>query len=739
MSQFEIYELNGHNIKILYPSEHNQYYVLVALSKYKYTWIDKLNMQCVLNNMSKNDLIKKLKKYLEKEPVYKEIKQEIKEQKKEDIIVIKSKLQKLIETSISPLITEKTSSCLFDKQTVGNIIINEFLLCYEYLQKKDINLNLIDSNIYTWKLDLDNFKNKNLQKAEIEFIFHSEYYPNYPPLIKITNPKLKKSLNYRISNSKMTQLNYWTPTRDMKFIIERVINILEKYGELDITEKYQVTKNMIEIENLLIKFASFIDAVSEIDEIDEDYNFINFAQKKQDTNQNKTSNEYWGKGIGFGHSGASTWNIKEYEKNVKEKEEKICSVIQTIINVLDKDFETEENKKIIEYIEKSLIIPHLKAQFKQITALDIHKNENLFKMYLSLITCLANEKSMHLFNSKTENNETLYEIMEMKKEEFEKVLIFDKDKDNAIITDYINTFNILINPFFDNYSKEKKEKNNIATKQNPEIKKDIQTLYKEKMIEFRFKTTKILNTNYNQEYKKLYNSQTSSSWKKCQKRLATELSALMPKNHLPTEFDSSIFLAVDENNPMIIRALITGPKDTPYDSGCLIFDIYIPNDYPCDNPKVWFMNHGDNRFNPNLYNCGKVCLSILGTWKGDQSEIWNPDTSTLLQILVSIQAQILIEQPYFNEPGYESSINTEDGKNKSKSYNDNIRLYVMKSAVRDLLKNPKSYCQFEDVIINHFKLKKDYILNTYKKWRDEAPSNLKKDYENVYNEIASMI
>lgn len=38
------------------------------------------------------------------------------------------------------------------------------------------------------------------------------------------------------------------------------------------------------------------------------------------------------------------------------------------------------------------------------------------------------------------------------------------------------------------------------------------------------------------------------------------------------------------------------------------------------------------------YDTGKVCLSLLGTWEGPS---WDPQTSTLLQVLVSIQAMIL--------------------------------------------------------------------------------------------------
>ena len=33
-----------------------------------------------------------------------------------------------------------------------------------------------------------------------------------------------------------------------------------------------------------------------------------------------------------------------------------------------------------------------------------------------------------------------------------------------------------------------------------------------------------------------------------------------------------------------------------------------------------------------LCSCGKVCLSLLGTWDGQQGEQWNETTSTILQV-----------------------------------------------------------------------------------------------------------
>lgn len=63
-------------------------------------------------------------------------------------------------------------------------------------------------------------------------------------------------------------------------------------------------------------------------------------------------------------------------------------------------------------------------------------------------------------------------------------------------------------------------------------------------------------------------------------------------------------------------------------------------------------SYNTDRINPNLYEEGKVCVSLLGTWSGKGSETWGTH-SNLLQVLISIQALILNSEPYYNEAGYE--------------------------------------------------------------------------------------
>merc|ERR1711871_1026926 len=192
------------------------------------------------------------------------------------------------------------------------------------------------------------------------------------------------------------------------------------------------------------------------------------------------------------------------------------------------------------------------------------------------------------------------------------------------------------------------------------------------------------------------------------------------KKSLPIHFGSSVFLRVDQSRPYVIQAMITGPNKTPYESGCFEFDAVFKSDYPNVEPKVLLETTGCGsvRFNPNLYDCGKVCLSLLGTWRGQDGESWNKDTSTFLQVLVSIQSLILVEQPYFNEPGWEREMHTQRGKEKSFDYNDNIRYYTFKWAIVDKFENPPF--GFEELTKNHFILKKEEILEVTKVWVNET-------------------
>jgi len=95
------------------------------------------------------------------------------------------------------------------------------------------------------------------------------------------------------------------------------------------------------------------------------------------------------------------------------------------------------------------------------------------------------------------------------------------------------------------------------------------------------------------------------------------------------------------------KALIIGPSETPYENGYYLFEFTYPSNYPHSPPELKFCtSDGRTRFNPNLYINGKVCISILNTWQGEQ---WT-SCQTITTVLLAL-CSILNDNPILNEPG----------------------------------------------------------------------------------------
>ncbi|KAK7244299.1 hypothetical protein RIF29_39119 [Crotalaria pallida] len=167
---------------------------------------------------------------------------------------------------------------------------------------------------------------------------------------------------------------------------------------------------------------------------------------------------------------------------------------------------------------------------------------------------------------------------------------------------------------------------------------------------------------------------------------------------LEKDLPDSIFVRVYESRMDLLRAVIIGAEGTPYHDGLFFFDVFFPSTYPNVPPKVHY-HSGGLRLNPNLYHCGKVCLSLLNTWNGSKNEKWVPGVSTILQVLVSIQGLILNTKPYFNEPGYERLSGSEHGESRSLKYNEDTFILSLRTMVYLIRKPPKN---FEDFVLGHF-------------------------------------
>jgi ubiquitin-conjugating enzyme E2 O len=161
------------------------------------------------------------------------------------------------------------------------------------------------------------------------------------------------------------------------------------------------------------------------------------------------------------------------------------------------------------------------------------------------------------------------------------------------------------------------------------------------------------------------------------KRTLKEHKILRTSSALP----DGVYIRTWENRMDLLRFLIIGPTETPYANAPFVLDVYLPSEFPTKPPQVFFHSWpahtrigGTGRVNPNLYEDGTVCLSLLGTWTGNSVEEWSASRSTLLQVVVSLLGLVLVRSPYYNEAGYEGLVGTEESKRPSALYSERVFL-----------------------------------------------------------------
>lgn len=530
-----------------------------------------------------------------------------------------------------------------------------------------------------------NKKELGYDYIELKLTMDSQMHPYMPPKLEYIKPKIRLPLLLALMNLEIFKLQNWTPTITLEYLILSLASRLETVAPnyLILHNNADILDNNLEYE--FVKLASITKEIA-VDIVDIQINIPKPNKNSLDTLNN--SSKYWKTGTGYGNDGDSktSWDITNYIKEQELQIDEITKCLGTINKMI-----TNENVNII---NDSILINYIIKQINGLSMLELEKNKKLYIEIFNILSTLVDKTiNQSMINKIGSGLKLIYDELDM---------LFNT------MTDPLNNEDLLqIYCLADLYLSKYQEPAQIIT-----ICSDIKDKYCQVMKKLQFGTYNITPQHRFTKY------QGQKLEQKAIMRILSEISSF--KTGLPLNWESTIWVRIPKDNINLFSFIISGPKDTPYENGLFEFHTYLPVDYPLGIPQVLLHTTGNGtvRFNPNLYDSGKVCLSLLGTWQGQEGEKWNPKTSTFLQVMVSIQSLILVEQPYFNEPGWEREINTPKGKLSSKSYNEERQGHTIKLAMIDMINNPPN--GFEEVVHNHFKMKKEEIINSTLTWQQES-------------------
>ena len=527
-----------------------------------------------------------------------------------------------------------------------------------------INNSIYDLNMFVF--------NDKVGKFHFTVKLDPSAFPLIPPKIRLVEPILRRDVMLQINNLEDLTIDKWNPTVSLEFLLTK---FSEKIGQLN----QYINKDM-EVDVIFEKLNSMLADVSGIKSpkiIDFDLEFHKISLK------NTSKSKYWDAGTGYGHDGTSKWDLKSFYKNRTNITKEKFNILTEILEYFNKN-----PNKFLKNFEKSIIQKYCSNFMNSINILEYLEHIDNYTVSFKIVEKLIENSSISI-NSKTKivlNN--FYDNLKNLREQ----------EDNKNLDDFIELINSV-------------NQNIKVTLKVDKLASSVKERYEDMVRKYQFSEGDVPSYYY-------YNKEKFSPSRKAMIRIMTENQSL--RSSLPVNWDTSILMQISNDCMNYSSIYITGPEGTPYHNGIFEFHMYYPNDYPRNNPKVNLMTTGNGtvRFNPNLYNSGKVCLSLLGTWRGEQGESWNPEFSTALQLLISIQSLIFIKDPYFNEPGWETDRGTKKGEEKSKKYSEIRELETIRWAINDKITNPVK--GLEEFTKEHFRMKRDELIEVTKKWYDNC-------------------
>ena len=88
------------------------------------------------------------------------------------------------------------------------------------------------------------------------------------------------------------------------------------------------------------------------------------------------------------------------------------------------------------------------------------------------------------------------------------------------------------------------------------------------------------------------------------------------------------------DNLRYFNITVSGPSDTPFEGVIFKLELFLPDSYPMEPPKVRFLT---KIYHPNIDRLGRICLDVL-------KDKWSPALQ-IRHVLLSIQALMSTPNP----------------------------------------------------------------------------------------------
>lgn len=581
--------------------------------------------------------------------------------------------------NMAPLFKQLTGP-VADRNECLKMLLRMFNDTTEYYNSTQVKVTLINNNLYNWSVLVEDIPDSTKVKTTVTLqLIFPESYPNHPPIVLLLSPEFTDLFNERISKMDMIQLEMWKKDRTIISIINKARQLITKHAVVRTGKPLFDPTKYNQLLQLIRHICATIGTNHPFQELDTD----KYERCTPD----------------------------EFDTRLYEMFAQVTILLDSLVEYLLNNNNTNtntntNNDEIPDRIQlihtlNTTFFPHIIAISLKLFELIVARAPKILTSIIKLIQILVNIDAGSILTRMINGRSIQTRLNEIDLTKYTN----DTDIIEAVqtITNNVNKVCAVFKP--DSYA---------------------YTVYKVAM--FRYKVVYTPFTKY-----LLMNKVDADSTILPEKsKLDSDL------EELETDLiDETIFVQVNTDNKRCLRAMIMGRAGTPYDSGCYIFDIYVPNDYPKTFPTVMHVNNCGFHHNAKLIKTG-------GTVIFDEAKL-----NSITDILLYIQDEILIEDPFTLEnytpekptQSYQSynpydaymrdytnnynwahntysSLTNLQPKELSTIYTRYIRLYNITS-LNMMLSDPENYPGLYDVLKKHLQLFKPYLVDLYNQWERE--------------------